>query len=75
MDLVSLQGAMVRVHTRKGDIFAEIVPPLLAKEAVLAWHARLDGHSVSRLELGDPFAALDNHSRALVTEYAVALDD
>jgi hypothetical protein len=47
VDLVSLNRSSVRIDTRELDVFAEIVPPLQAKEAFAAWHTRLNGYSIT----------------------------
>jgi hypothetical protein len=47
MDFVSLQCPRVGIDSRKLYVFAEIIPAVVAEEALFAGDARLDGYPVS----------------------------
>jgi len=47
MHLVPLQSSLIRIDSSKLHIFAEVVPALLAEEAVIAWHAGFYRDSVT----------------------------
>ena len=71
MDLVSLDRPVVRVDSRKLDIFAEVVAALEAEKAVAARHTRLDCDPVTRLEVRHALAAAYNDSRCFVADDTV----
>jgi hypothetical protein len=90
MDFVSLQCPRVGIDARKLDVFAEVIPAVVAEEALFAGDAGLDGYPVAlrcqyvshiiepcaltRLESGNVFAAFQDYAGCFMSENAIALD-
>jgi hypothetical protein len=47
VDFVSLDGSSVRVDAGKRHVLAEVVPSIIAEEAVLAWYAGLNRDAIT----------------------------
>jgi len=47
MALISLNGSVIGPYACELDIFAEVIAPISAKEAVTTWNSGFDGYAVA----------------------------
>lgn len=71
MDFVSLNGATIRIDTRKLHILAEIVAAVVTEEALLARDTGFNSDSVSRLKVHYTFATLQHNTCCFVADNTV----